>query len=91
VEFFQTAYHVLGEDSSSLRTRRLLRDLYDRDVFCWMADAWTEAEINNFVNSPGFLALRSAAEALGGLIDFRLLSDERGRTRADNQPRATRA
>jgi hypothetical protein len=74
-EFFQSAYQLLGEEPGSLRARRMLRDLYDREVFCWMADAWTQEEINQFVESPGFHALRGAAEVLGGLIDFRVFSD----------------
>jgi hypothetical protein len=75
-EFFQCAYHLLGEEPPTLRGRRMLRDLYDRDVFCWMADARSEADITSYVDTPGFHAFRAAAHVLGGMVDFRVLSDQ---------------
>ena len=90
-EFFQCAYHLLAEEPVSLRGRRILRDLYDRDVFCWMADARSEADIANYLDTPGFHAFLAAARALGGMVDFRVLSDHEAASRPASEAGASDA
>jgi hypothetical protein len=75
LEFFQTAHRLLEVDRQLVRSPRVMRDLDDTEVFFWTADAATLTDLVAFIESRDFMALRSAADVLGRLVDLRMLSD----------------
>ena len=69
-EFVLSTHELVGAESGLLRVM-LLQDPDDSDLFCWMADG--DGEPDSFMSSPGFRAMKGAAEVLGKLEELRVL------------------
>ena len=51
----------------------ILEDVTDDTLFCWMGDWAAEEELESFMKSDTFRALRGAAQVLGTLEDVQVV------------------
>ena len=75
-EFVQSGRALLTEELLHRHSARLLQDVGDEDVYCWLADASTRVELTALVESATFHAVRGAAQALGEVEEIRVLRDQ---------------
>ena len=75
-EFIHAARDLMTEESLLRHRIRLFRDVDDRDVYCWLADAQTRSDLSILVEALPFHALRGAAEVLGDVEELRVLRDQ---------------
>lgn len=74
-EFVESAHDLPAQEPSALTRILVLQDRRDPSLFCWMGEGSTADGLESFLHSPGFRALKGAAEVLGGIEELRVLED----------------
>jgi hypothetical protein len=75
---FLESLTALGATEGGLCRKLLLKDVTDETHYCWMGDCDSEEELDAFMKSDTFRAIRGAAQVLGTLEDVSIVEIRRG-------------
>ena len=68
----------LTAKKGGLCRKLFLEDVTDQTLYCWMGDCDSAAELEAFVSSDTFRAIRGAAQVLGTLEDVSIVEIRTG-------------
>ena len=71
-EFLESLTALTAEEGGFCR-KLFLKDVTDETVYCWMGDCDSAEELEAFMNSDTFRAVRGAAKVLGILEDVSIV------------------
>ncbi len=74
-EFLESLTSLTATDEWGLCRKMLFEDVGDDTLFCWMGDCDSKRDIDAFMQSDTFRALRGAARVLGTLEELRIVED----------------
>ena len=75
-EFLESIQSLSKEECGGFRRKLLFEDVADETLFCWMAESDSRKELEAFMQSDTFRALRGAAQVLGTLEELRVVEDK---------------
>jgi hypothetical protein len=76
-EFLESLTALTAKEGGFCR-KLLLKDVTDDTFYCWMGDCDSAAELEAFVSSDTFRAIRGAAQVLGTLEDVSIVEIRTG-------------
>jgi hypothetical protein len=71
-EFLESLTTLTAKEGGLCR-KLLLKDMTDETLYCWMGDCDSEEELQEFMRSDTFRAIRGAAQVLGTLEDVSIV------------------
>ena len=74
-EFLDSLKSLTATDEWGLCRKMLFEDVVDNTSFCWMGDCDSKEDLEAFMQSDTFRALRGAAQVLGTLEELRIVED----------------
>ena len=74
-EFLESLKSLTASEHWGLCRKMLFEDVDDDTLYCWMGDCDSEADLDAFMQSDTFRALKGAAQVLGTLDDVRVVHD----------------
>ena len=72
-ELIQSLSSFIPEKSARPYRRLLFQDVNDEDLLCWMGEWREPADLDRFLSSETYRALRGAATVLGHLEEVQLV------------------
>lgn len=76
-EFLESLTTLTAKEGGLCR-RLLLKDVTDETLYCWMGDCDSAEELQTFMSSDTFRAIRGAAQVLGTLEDVNIVETRPG-------------
>ena len=74
-EFLDSLESLSKSREIGFRRKLLFEDVSDETHFCWMGDSDSKEDLEAFMRSDAFRALRGAAQVLGTLEELRIVED----------------
>ena len=74
-EFLESLQSLSKTEEMGFRRKLLFEDVTDATFFCWMGDSDSKEDLEAFMKSDTFRALRGAAQVLGTLEELRIVED----------------
>lgn len=74
-EFLESLKSMTAGGHWGLCRKMLFEDVDDDTLYCWMGDCDSEDDLEVFMQSDTFRALKGAAQVLGTLEDVRVVRD----------------
>jgi 2'-5' RNA ligase len=74
-EFLESLRSLSKRVKIGFRRKLLFEDVNDETHFCWMGDSDSKEDLEAFMQSDTFRALRGAAQVLGTLEELRIVED----------------
>ena len=72
-ELIQSLSSFIPEKSARPRRRLLFQELNDEDLICWMGEWAERADLERFLSSETYRALKGAAAVLGNMEEVQLV------------------